>query len=497
MADLDLRRGALVALLGGASLTAALPPFGWWPLGLLGTGLLAVAVAGRAWRGRLAVGAAAAAGFLGPGLFWMTEFSAPGFVAAVVIEASILTAGVLAVPAATGRRWPLLLGIPGTLVLVEGLRGIWPFGGVPIATLAQTQVGGPLATTVRVGGPLLLAALVALTGTALALALRPEGRRAAAGALGVVALVAAGGWAAPNGSDTGELRVAMVQGGGERGTLAVETSSTEVFERHLAITEEVGDVDLVVWPEDILKVEGDVTDAEVGRVMGRLARQREATFVVGSAEGVGDRFRVVSTAWGPDGEPVDRYHKNLRVPFGEYVPFRPLVERLADVSPIPRDALEGEGIGLLVTPAGDLGVAVSFEVFFAHLTRSATTAGAEVILVPTNAASYSTTQMPALQLGATRLRALETGRWIVQAAPTGFSAIVDPDGRVTVASDLGEGVALEGMVATRRGLTPYGRTGDVPWVAFALAAVAAAWVTGMRSGAIGWRGGRQAAAGRG
>jgi apolipoprotein N-acyltransferase len=438
---------------------------------------VAAATAGRRWRGRLAVGAAAGVGFLGPGLFWMTEFSAPGYLAAVGIETALFALGLVVVPAASAP-WRAALGLPAGLVLAEGLRGIWPFGGVPIATLAQTQIGGPLAPTVRLGGSLLLAGLVGVVGVALAAALarRPVRWRTAAPAAAVVAVAAVLGWAAPHGRPAGELRVALVQGGGERGTLAIESSSAEVLRRHLAATEQVPPgVDVVLWPEDVLKAEGDVTASPLGADVGELAREHDATFVVGSAEGVGDRFRVVSTAWGPDGEPVARYQKTLRVPFGEYVPFRPLVERLADVSPIPRDALAGDDLGLLTTPAGDLGVLISFEAFFAPLARTATTAGAEVVLVPTNASSYSTTQMPALQRGAARLRALETGRFVIQSAPTGFSGIVDPAGGVVTMSDLGAATVVDGVVERRRGLTPYQRNGDLPVVALAAAALALAW----------------------
>ncbi len=98
-----------------------------------------------------------------------------------------------------------------------------------------------------------------------------------------------------------------------------------------------------------------------------------------------------------------------------------------------------------------------------------------MLLVPTNASSYPTTQMPALELGAARLRAIETGRAVVQAAPTGFSAIVAPDGTVRHQSDLGEPNVLLGEVQRRSGSTLATRLGDIPVVVLAAAALAAAW----------------------
>jgi apolipoprotein N-acyltransferase len=145
------------------------------------------------------------------------------------------------------------------------------------------------------------------------------------------------------------------------------------------------------------------------------------------------------------------------------------------VSAVPRDMRPGEGPGILRTKAGDLGVVISFEVFFARRVRDAIVNGAEVLLVPTNASSYSSTQMPALELGAAQLRAVETGRAVVQAAPTGFSALIDHDGTVRETTHLGDQAVLEGRVERRTGLTPYVRMGDGPLVAGALLALALAW----------------------
>src|SRR3954452_3144672 len=162
MADARVRLPA--SFVAGLLLTAGLAPFGWWPLALLGAAVLALALADRPLRGRIAVGLVAGLGFLAPGLFWMSEFTAPGYVLAVLLECGLFALGTAAV--APGR-WRSV-AFPAGLVLAEAARGVWPFGGVPVATLAETQVGGPLAPAVRLGGVLLLAGLVALTGAGLA-----------------------------------------------------------------------------------------------------------------------------------------------------------------------------------------------------------------------------------------------------------------------------------------------------------------------------------------
>jgi apolipoprotein N-acyltransferase len=166
-----------------------------------------------------------------------------------------------------------------------------------------------------------------------------------------------------------------------------------------------------------------------------------------------------------------------RVPFGEYIPFRSLIDQVADISAVPRDALAGSGAGILRTPAGPLGVVISYEVFFADRGRAAVRAGGQVLLVPTNASSFTTSQVPTQELAAARLRALETGRTVVQAAPTGFSAVVDPRGRMVARSDLGAAAVLQRTVTMRDRQTLATRLGDGPLtVASAVGVALGAWL---------------------
>ena len=79
----------------------------------------------------------------------------------------------------------------------------------------------------------------------------------------------------------------------------------------------------------------------------------------------------------------------------------------------------------MTSPRAPLGVVISYEVFFADRVRAAVDAGGQVILVPTNAASYTTGEVPAIEVAAARMRAREFGRAVLQAAPTGYSAIIE------------------------------------------------------------------------
>lgn len=458
-------RRIAAAVGSGFLLTAGLPPFGWWPLAIVGVAVLARLVDGEPLRRRAALGFPAAVGFLAPGLWWMSEFTLPGWVLATLLECGLLTLGVTLAPRA---RW-----LPVTLLLTDAVRSSWPFEGVPVATIAQTQVGGPLAEAARVGGELLVGALVVAAGVAVA-------RRRPLVLLGVVVLATVGA-AAPRGERVGSIDVAIVQGGGERGTRAIDSDADVVFERHVEASELIrAKPDLILWPENVVHVDDAVEGTAEGRYLADLARSQDATLVAGVVESGEDEFLNFAYAWSPDGEIDGVYEKNTRVPFGEWIPFRSVVEQVGDVSAVPRDMRVGDGPGILRTDAGDLGVTISWEVFFADRARDAVLAGGELLLVPTNAASFATAQMPALEVGAARLRSIETGRWLLQAAPTGFSAVVTPDGGVRAQTALGEREVLHSTVELRTGRTIYTRLGDGPLVVGALALLVLSGAAGLR-----------------
>jgi len=473
-----VRDGVIWAVLAGGALAATLPPLGWWPLGLAGAALLALAVRDQPLPTRVLAGTAAGVALFVPGLAWMAPFSIPGYVAAVGLQAGFLAAAAGAVPPGRGR----LLALPAVLVLVEAARGRWPFGGLPLAGPALGQASGPLAPAAAVVGALGLVALMAAAGVAL-IAVRT--RRRALVAIGVLAGVSATvgvGAVDPGGRPAGSLALAAVQGGGPRGIPGVRADFDAVLARQLAASQQVRPpVDLVLWPEGVVAVDGPVDGSPADASLGGLARRLNATVVAGVTEAAGaDRFRNAAVAWSPQGRAVARYDKVHRVPFGEYVPGRRLLARVADLSLLPRDAIPGGGPGLLATPAGDLGVLISYEVFFADRARAALQAGGQVLAVPTNASSYTSAQVPAQEVAAARLRAIETGRAVVQAAPTGYSALIDPTGRLIAQSGLGGPAVLQGTLPLRVATTWYSRVGDGPILLLALLALSVAWLCALR-----------------
>jgi apolipoprotein N-acyltransferase len=428
---------------------------------------------------------------------WMVQLTVPGYLIAGLAYGGYHACAELAVPPG---RWNMI-GRPAAHTLAEALRFAFPFGGVPLASMGIAQVAGPLAGLARIGGVILITWVVFQVGfVAGALGREAWGRWRGADRpavatprwaevvpLVVVAALVAVASVAPQGSPTGEtLRVAAVQGGGEQGTTALEVPAQLVTDRHLEATASIEpdpDLDLVLWPEntiDVITFEGSAAHRAVAAEAARLG----VPISVGLTEDTDDgrRFSNAQVVIAPSGEIVARYDKVRRVPFGEYVPMRGVLEALgAPVDRIGRDAVAGTTPAYVELPDGvGLAVVISWEVFFGGRAREGVLEGGEAILNPTNGASYTGTIVQTQQVASSRLRSIENGRWTVQAAPTGFTAVVDSDGRVLQRSSISERTILYADVELRDGFTWYTDLGDAPIILAVIAVYLLALVAELR-----------------
>lgn len=472
-------RHAALALVAGLLVAASMPPWGWWPLAFLGLALWEWLLAGQRTPVRARRTFLVTIGWFVPTLSWMWEFSIPGYVVVLVLFGAFHTAAVLAMPGPPDDRWRWLV-LPSAITAAEALRFCFPFGGVPLASLPIGQAGGPFAGIVRIGGAVLLTFVTAFIGTNARRVLQPFVTQScptatryvrAGAALAFVPAVLVLGTVVPRGSGTGTTAsIAIVQGGGPQGTRAATTTPGVALRRALTETAAFdGGADLVVWPENILNTIDVESSAGLQQVAAEAARL-QAPISLGITERDGPKhFRNAQVVVMPDGSITSRYEKKRRVPFGEYMPMRSFLDALgAPTYLVPRDAVAGSDPAVLSTPIGTVGTVISWEVFFGGRAREAVRHGAEVIINPTNGASYSGSVLQTQQLASSRLRAMETGRWVIQVAPTGFSAFVSPNG--TVYDRIGQTEAAWRMrtVELRSGLTWYERTGDKPWVLLVL-----------------------------
>ncbi len=466
----------------------------------MGFAAVAFLLPGRRVVERVVMGAGLGLGQYGIGLLWVHEFSLPGCVALIALSSLYAAVALALIP--TGRRPSVVVGMPSLLLLADWARDRYPFGGLPIGGASLGQAAGPLAPTLRIGGSLLLTGETVLVGVALAElvhwvngwrrlrsrwsserpvkhALRREGM-----ALAAVAAMATAtpviGWSSPSG-DGGHavpLKVALVQGGGPRGTRAIATDPQTVFQRHLVESENLSrPLDLVVWPEGVLQSHEPFAGTAGATDVADLAASLRTTLLVGIDQDEG-RGRYVNevVAWGPNGKVVASYQKNHLVPFGEYIPFRSLLEKFFDLRDVPYDGIPGHSSGLMSTPAGPLGVMISYEVFFDERARGAVRAGGQVLVVPTDTASYRSSQVPTQEVAADRLRAWETGRWVLQVTPTGYTAVISPVGRLVSRSALDRAQIISATIPMETGSTWYVDLGDDPVAIAALLAGLLAWL---------------------
>ena len=491
-------RALFVALVAGLLTTASVPPLGWWPAAIVGLGLLPVALeSARSRRQHFLAALVFAGGLYVPSLWWLTQFSLPGGLVICAVE-MIITALVvsLAIPKARhDRSLAFVCCVAMSVVLADALRSLWPFGGLPLGGIDLGQADGPFAALVTFGGRLLLIGTVALVGGTVVLSARivrtvtaRTARSIGPAAVLAVALAATTfAHVVPDGTHAVRtLRIAVVQGSGPLGVRATEDGLEQAFRAHLAASELIRTpVDLVLWPENVVDVQTFATSPKRAEI-GRLATKLRAPIIAGVVEDDPDptRFRNFSIVVGPGGDigngTTNRYDKVRRVPFGEVVYFRSLLTKFSSAL-ATKDMRSGSLPGVVATPFGPLALIISYEGFFDDRARSGVRAGGQALLIPTNAASFTSAHLPTQQVGAARLRARETGRWVAQAAPTGISAIFSPEGRIITRSRIQERTALTATITLRRGLTPYARWNDGPAIALFAALGAASWRTLRRS----------------
>lgn len=475
------------ALLSGALLALAFPPFGLWWLAWVAIIPFLRALDGASCRRAalcgylLGVPYMAGVGYFttafGGDVFWMRALP---WVLFTAIESVFFIPVALLIRALLRRgMFAALLGIPAVWVLGEWLRGAGPLG-FPFGTLAQAMAAQPaIIQPARLGGAWLVSFVVALAGSG-AYSISRGYRRAGYGAVACCLVIVIVGIGRLQNAATRPLEtaptatIALAQG-----SRRMDWGDPDAIPAYHELAENTASAvrhaetkaDLVVWSESA--VPGLLLeDPALKLVAARTAARLDAPLLTGTIGRLPDgRPANLAVLLRPDGQVAGTYQKRHLVPFGEWVPLRHVLPLLSNFGVVEQDEAPGASWNVLSTGRMRLGVPICFESAEPGIARAFVRNGANLLVVITNDGWFGDTGMAKQHAAMSPLRAVETDRWVVRCGTSGISGFISPRGVWTSRIPLNTAGALVGAVGLRTSTTPYVRFGD--WVLWACAAFVA------------------------
>ena len=488
----------LAATAAGALTVLAFAPFGLSPLALIGPAILfwlwLDRSPGRAFR----LGWLYGVGLMGLGIFWVrisiAQFGgvepwlavaiAGGFALSMALYYGLV--GWAGVRLAGGRRGAsMLLVFPGLWVLGEWLRG-WVLTGFPWLALGYSQVDAPLGGLAPWLGIYGVSLGAALSAGLFAWMVTPACARRYAATVGlallwgVAAVAGQVDWTEPAGPP---FRASLLQGNVEQRLKWRADELRPTLELYVTLTEEARASELIIWPETAVPALAHLVDDILLKPLQGQAQEAGRDLLIGIPieDGAG-RYYNAMLALGASGRGA--YYKRHLVPFGEFLPFAPVLRPVLDFLQIPMSDFsagardEAPVLRLAGHPAG---VSICYEDAFAEEVAQALPAAAFLVNA-SNDAWFGDSLAPHQHLEIARMRAKETQRYLLRATNTGISAVIAPTGAIGVQTRLFEKAVLTADVTPLRGATPYVRLGNAVPVGISLLLVVVGAAIRMRRG---------------
>jgi apolipoprotein N-acyltransferase len=468
-------KGNVLALLAGALTPLALAPFNFWPLEVVSIALFYLSLRDLRAGWALFRGWCYGLGAFLAGTSWV-YVSIHDYGAASIPLAAGLTfgfcAGIALFFALPAWLWALCLRrnhapIGDALAFAALWFGLelfrsWFLTGFPWLFAGYSQMDGPLASLAPVGGVWLLSFSLALV-AALLVNIPVLIRKPISLVAGIVLLtapwfgaVAFKGqvWTQPAGKP---LTVAAIQGNiaQELKWDPAHVQNTLALYRQMTLRE--GKTDLIVWPENAIPVLKEYAQSYLQDAT-TIASQRGAALITGipvrERDDKGqDRYYNAVTV---NGDGAGTYYKQKLVPFGEYVPLQEQLRGLITFFDLPMsDFLPGPKDQPLLTAKGyKIAPFICYEVVYPEFVAEMA-ARSEILLTVSNDTWFGKSFGPQQHLQMVRMRALESGRWMIRGTNNGVTALVDPFGRITAQIPSFELATLHGSVVPMQGTTPY------------------------------------------
>lgn len=460
-----------LGLLGGLAALYAFPTENLWIFGLLVPLLTISAVLGAGFWTATLIGFLAGLTFYISHIEWISLYLGPVPLIALATLQALFFAPALGIIAVVYRRlrvkkmpiWVISLSFASIWTLREWISTNFPYGGFPWSRLSMTAAYSPFANWVFWGGLSLLTFVMAFLAAWVALIIR-DSRKLKLRKLFPLAIVASFFIAIPvftplNIATTEQkaITVAAVQGNAKAGLFSREPQGA-ILQNHLDATYDSLDgevIDLLVWPENASDID-PLRDANARKQIEELATAIGAPFVFGTITARGSEVFNTTILWEPGVGPRDYYDKKRPVPFAEYVPDRPFWRALAPelIDMVPRGFSFGTRDGIYEIDNYLAGTLICFEIAEDDIPRELAQAGAGIILSQTNNADFGYSDETWQQSAIAKLRAIETGRTVVNISTVGHSAIYNYDGTVLDELEWYTADAMVKQVAIRSGITP-------------------------------------------
>lgn len=349
----------------------------------------------------------------------------------------------------------LLLIIPAGWVLMEWLRG-WLFTGFPWLTLGYSQIDSPLRGFAPLLGVYGVSWVTVFIASALAYIFHYKRHFLPIGLL-IVILTGSGGllsqmtWHYPVGKP---LEVALVQGNIPQEYKWATGFQIPSIQRYFDLSQAHRDANLIIWPETAIPLFHH-------QIIGFLEllqteRTRNGTdFLIGipvmNPEKTAYFNGVMSIS-----ENTGFYFKRHLVPFGEYIPLQSILGKLLKLLNVPMSEFSAGAADQpnLQVANQAIGLSICYEDVFGELLRSSLPAATLLVNV-SNDAWFSDTLAPHQHLEIARMRALESGRFLLRATNTGISAVIDAHGQIVKQSEPSKVYVIRAQAQPYQGTTPY------------------------------------------
>ncbi len=377
--------------------------------------------------------------------------------------------------------WLILLVAPSVWVLIEWLRG-WILTGFPWLALGYGQIDSPLAGWAPVLGVYGVSFMLMLSVTALLTTIMVVGMgRFVAMAIIVLPWLIGGilttvEWTEADGT---AIRTTSVQGGVPQDRKWLQEQLQPTMDFYRMSTLDVPDSEIVIWPEVAIPRLNDQVESYLSIIDGD-ARRNQQSVLLGILERSFERSeegKIYNSVLMLGGEERQVYRKRHLVPFGEYFPVPAFVRTWMRMQELPHSDLDAgaEPQPLLVTSNGTkLAIAICYEVAYGAEQRYAFP-DAGLFINVSNDAWFGDSIAPHQHLEIARMRALEVGRYVIRATNTGISAFIDHDGTLLMSGKQFEPVVMTADVWSRKGATPYARSGNGPVIGFSLLILGFFW----------------------